>query len=88
MNLSVRIFLGYFLLLGFAVWFVMRTFTAELVPGMRQSLEEVLVDSGNLIAEMVSAELAAGVIADGDFAAAMERALRLARSEEAEYLPG
>ncbi len=73
MNLSVRIFLGYFLLLGFAVWFVMRTFTAELVPGMRQSLEEVLVDSGNLLAEMVSDELAAGVIADGDFAAAMER---------------
>lgn len=73
MNLSVRIFLGYFLLLGFAVWFVMRSFTAELVPGMRQSLEEVLVDSGNLLAEMVSAEVAAGSIADGNFAAAMAR---------------
>jgi hypothetical protein len=27
-------------------------------------------------------------VVEGDFAAAMERALRLARSEEAEYLPG
>ncbi|MEN8170364.1 MAG: two-component system sensor histidine kinase CreC [Pseudomonadota bacterium] len=71
MNLSVRIFLGYFLLLGFAVWFVMRTFTAELVPGMRQSLEEVLVDSGNLLAEMVSEEVATDSVTDGDFAAAM-----------------
>lgn len=71
MNLSVRIFLGYFLLLGFAVWFVMRTFTAELVPGMRQSLEEVLVDTANLLAEMVSGELVAGTVAEGDFAAAM-----------------
>jgi two-component system sensor histidine kinase CreC len=70
-NLSVRIFLGYFLLLGFAVWFVMRSFTAELVPGMRQSLEEVLVDSANLIAEIVRDEVVAGQVADGRFSDAM-----------------
>ncbi len=73
MNLSVRIFLGYFLLLGLALWYVMRSFTAELVPGMRQSLEEVLVDSANLLAEMVSSEAARGEIAGGEFAAAMRR---------------
>lgn len=72
MNLSVRIFLGYFLLLGLAVWLVMRSFSAELVPGMRQSLEEVLVDSANLLAEMVSAEVAAGSITEGNFSAAMQ----------------
>lgn len=72
MNLSVRIFLGYFLLLGFAVWFVMRSFTAELVPGMRQSLEEVLVDSANLIAEIVRDEVVAGQVADGRFSEAMK----------------
>lgn len=71
MNLSIRIFLGYFLLLGFATWFVMRTFTAELVPGMRQSLEEVLVDTANLTAEMVADEVAAGKVATGDFSRAM-----------------
>ncbi len=72
MNLSVRIFLGYFLLLGFAVWFVMRTFTAELVPGMRQSLEEVLVDTANLLAEVVSEEVASETVQTGRFAGAME----------------
>jgi two-component system sensor histidine kinase CreC len=71
-NLSVRILLGYFLLLGFAVWFVMRSFSAELVPGMRQSLEEVLVDSANLIAEIVRDEVASGQVAEGRFAEAME----------------
>ncbi|MCU7843020.1 MAG: two-component system sensor histidine kinase CreC [Candidatus Thiodiazotropha sp. (ex Monitilora ramsayi)] len=73
MNLSVRIFLGYFLLIGFAVWFVMRTFTAGLVPGMRQSLEEVLVDTANLLAELVVSEMAAEDVADGAFAEAMSR---------------
>ncbi|MCU7916548.1 MAG: two-component system sensor histidine kinase CreC [Candidatus Thiodiazotropha sp. (ex Gloverina cf. vestifex)] len=72
MNLSVRIFLGYFLLIGFAVWFVMRTFTAELVPGMRQSLEEVLVDTANLVAELVTQEMMAGRVTDGEFAEAMK----------------
>ena len=73
MNLSVRIFLGYFLLIGFAVWFAMRTFTAELVPGMRQSLEEVLVDTANLVAELVVSEMAAEDVVDGAFAEAMSR---------------
>lgn len=71
MNLSVRIFLGYFLLLGLALWFVLRTVSAELVPGMRQSLEEVLVDSANLLAEVVSEEVVKGTVTDGDFSAAM-----------------
>ncbi|MCB1925521.1 MAG: two-component system sensor histidine kinase CreC [Gammaproteobacteria bacterium] len=71
MNLSVRIFLGYFLLLGFAIWFVMRTFSAELVPGMRQSLEEVLVDTANLLAELVTNEVATGELQHGHFADAM-----------------
>jgi two-component system, OmpR family, sensor histidine kinase CreC len=59
-KLSVRIFLGYFILIGLAIWFVMRTFNAELVPGMRQTLEEVLVDTANLLAELVAEEVAQG----------------------------
>jgi two-component system, OmpR family, sensor histidine kinase CreC len=70
-NLSVRIFLGYFLLLGLAIWFVMRTFTAELVPGMRQSIEEVLIDTANLLAEIVQKDVAEGVAGTGDFATAV-----------------
>lgn len=72
MNLSVRIFLGYFLLLGLAIWFVMRTFTSELVPGMRQSIEEVLVDTANLLAEIVQDDVVSGMDTTGDFATAVK----------------
>lgn len=71
MNLSVRIFLGYFLLVGVAIWFVMQSFIAELVPGMRQSLEEVLVDTANLLAEVVKEEVARGAVDKADFSKAM-----------------
>jgi two-component system, OmpR family, sensor histidine kinase CreC len=70
-NLSVRIFLAYFLLLGFAIWFVMRSFSAELVPGMRQSLEEVLVDTANLVAELVADEMDQDALQGGRFESAM-----------------
>ena len=71
MNLSVRIFLAYFALVGIAVWFVMQSFNAELVPGMRQSLEEVLVDTANLLAEIVKEEVVQDSVNEGDFAADM-----------------
>jgi len=71
-KLSLRFFLAYFVLLGAAVWFVMQSFSEELVPGMRQSLEEVLIDTANLLAEVVSREVAQGRIGEGEFAAAME----------------
>jgi len=71
-RLSLRFFLAYFLLLGVAVGFVMQSFSEELVPGMRQSLEEVLIDTANLLAEVVSRELEQQRIGDGEFAAAME----------------
>ncbi len=73
MKLGQRIFLGYVLLLILAGWLFFDQFTKELVPGMRQSLEEALVDSANLLAEQVSQEVARGEIRQGDFAAAMAR---------------
>lgn len=73
MNLSVRLFLGYFLLAGIAIGIVVRTFTAELVPGMRQSLEEVLVDTANLMAVQVAAEVHNGKIDSGEFASVMKQ---------------
>jgi two-component system sensor histidine kinase CreC len=59
------------MLLGFAIWFVMRSFSAELVPGMRQALEEVLVDTANLLAELVADEVAEGELRQGRFDNAM-----------------
>lgn len=71
MSLSVRIFLAYFVLLALSITVVMQNITSELVPGMRQSLEEVLVDTANLLAEVVESEVAEGRIASGEFSKQM-----------------
>ena len=62
MNLSARIFLAYFILLRLSITVIMQNITSELIPGMRQSLEEVLVDTANLLAEVVEDEVARGQI--------------------------
>lgn len=71
MSLSLRIFLVLLLLIGLSIGFILDSVTTELVPGMRQSLEEVLVDTANLLAEIVETEVADGSIAEGDFANSM-----------------
>lgn len=68
MNLSARIFLAYFLLAALSVWSVMQSVTTELIPGMRQALEEVLIDTSNVLAELVREEMVRGGIERGDFA--------------------
>ena len=68
MNISVRLFFGYFLVVGLAAWFVLYTFVKESEPSIRQATEESLVDSANLLAELAAGELAAGRIEDGAFA--------------------
>jgi len=74
MNVSVRLFLGYFLMVGLAAWFVLNIFTHEAEPGIRQATEETLVDTAHLLAEMVAPELAGGTMAGGDFARALAAA--------------
>ena len=46
---------------------IMQNITSELVPGMRQSLEEVLVDTANLLAEVVEDEVRKNKITTGTF---------------------
>lgn len=76
MNISVRLFFGYFLVVGLAAWFVLYTFVKESEPSIRQATEESLVDSANLLAELAAGELAAGRINDGAFATAVAAALQ------------
>lgn len=71
MSFSLRIFVGFLLLVAAALWVSLQNFRQELVPGMRQSLEEVLVDTANLLAVMVQDEVLRGGMADGDFAEQM-----------------
>ncbi len=60
MPLGIRIFLVYFLFVGLAGWFVLSTVMDEIRPGVRQSTEETLVDTANLLAELLRADLRAG----------------------------
>ena len=76
MNISVRLFFGYFLVVGLAAWFVLYTFVQESEPSIRQATEESLVDSANLLAELAAGEFAAGRINDGAFATAVAAALQ------------
>jgi len=81
-NISVRLFFGYFLIVGLAAWFVLNTFTRETEPGIRQATEETLVDTAHVLAEMAALELAAGRINQGSFADAIRAAVR--RSPQAD----
>jgi two-component system sensor histidine kinase CreC len=60
MPLGVRIFLVYFLFVGLSGWFVMNTVMDEIRPGVRQSTEETLVDTANLLAELLRDDLRSG----------------------------
>ncbi len=72
MRIGLRIFLGYFLIVGLAAFFVMRVFVDEIKPGVRQAMESSLVDSANSLAVLAAADLRAGHIADGTFATAID----------------
>ena len=71
MRISSRILLGYFLIVGVAAWFVLTVFQQEVKPGVRQVLEDSLVNTANLLAELAAPALAAGTLADGDFSRAL-----------------
>ncbi len=60
MPLGVRIFLVYFFFVGLAGWYVLSTVMDEIRPGVRQSTEETLVDTANLLAEILRDEVKAG----------------------------
>ncbi len=68
MKISLKIFLGYFVLVGLAAWFVLTIFVDEVKPGVRQAMEDTLVDTANVLAELAVEDVKAGNIANGGFA--------------------
>ncbi|HEU0307034.1 MAG TPA: two-component system sensor histidine kinase CreC [Lysobacter sp.] len=75
MKIGLRIFLGYFVIVALAAFLLMRVFVAEVKPGVRQAMEDTLVDTANVLAELATADFLAGRINDGEFARRV-RALR------------
>src|SRR5688500_16768859 len=68
MKIGLRIFLGYFLIVALAALLLARVFVAEVKPGVRQAMEDTLVDTANVLAELATDDMLAGRIADGMFA--------------------
>lgn len=75
MRIGLRILLGYFLIVALAAFLLMRVFTQEIKPGVRQAMEDTLADTANVLAELATDDFLAGRIDDGRFAARV-RALR------------
>ena len=46
--------LGYFLIVGLAGVFIQRVFLAEAKPAVRQAIEDTLVDTANILAELAA----------------------------------
>lgn len=68
MRIGLRIFLGYFLIVAVAALLLARVFVAEVKPGVRQAMEDTLVDTANILAELAADDFLAGRIDHGDFA--------------------
>lgn len=52
MNFFIRFFVGYVLVAAVAVLLAMKLFSDQFVPGVRQSVEETLLQTANLLAEV------------------------------------
>ena len=68
MRLGIRLLFAFFLINGIAAFFVLRVFMAEIKPSVREVMEDMMVDTANILAELASDDLAAGRIGTGDSA--------------------
>lgn len=72
MRLGLRLAFGFLLITGLAAFFIMRVFMTEVKPSVREVMEDIMVDTANLLAETAARDLAAmppgGTLAGSDFA--------------------
>ena len=78
MNIGLRVLLGYFLIVALAALLVGKVFVEQVKPGVRQAMEDTLIDTANTLAELAADDMLAGNIGDGPFA----RRLEAVRSRE------
>ena len=71
MRIGLRLLLGFFLVLGLALFVVLRIFLEEVKPGTRLAMEDSLVDAAYSLAQLAAPDMKAGTIATGGFAQAM-----------------
>lgn len=68
MRIGLRVLLGTFVIVALAALLITRVFVAEVKPGVRQVMEDTLVDTANVLAELATDDLLAGRMATGRFA--------------------
>jgi two-component system, OmpR family, sensor histidine kinase CreC len=73
MKLGIRLLFAFFVLNGILAFFVLRVFSAEIKPSVREVMEDMMVDTANILAEMASEDLATGKIEGGNFSVQVRR---------------
>lgn len=77
MKLGLRLLLGFFLITGIAAFFVLRVFVLEIRPSVREVMEDMLVDTANILAELAHDDLArmpvGGTLTDSRFGASVRQ---------------
>ena len=82
MRLGIRLLFAFFLINGIAAFFVLRVFTAEIKPSVREVMEDMMVDTANLLAELASDDVAAGRLEREGAGSAFARHVRNYASRE------
>lgn len=59
MRLGLRLFLGFFLVAGLSAFILLRVVLGEFKPSVREVMEDMMVDTANLVAELARDDLAA-----------------------------
>lgn len=59
MHLGLRLLFAFVAITGLAAFFVLRVFVGEIQPSVREVMEDLMVDTANLLAEVAAPELAA-----------------------------
>ncbi|MGV8991512.1 MAG: two-component system sensor histidine kinase CreC [Thiobacillus sp.] len=59
MNFFIRFLVGYAIVTAVAVLFAMKLFSDQFVPGVRQSVEDMVLQTANLLAEVAAREMQA-----------------------------
>jgi len=59
MRLGLRLLFGFFLIAGLSAFVVLRLVLAEVKPSVREVMEDIMVDTANLLAELAQDDIAA-----------------------------
>ena len=72
MHLGIRLLFAVFAIIGLAAFFVLTVFVNEIKPSVAEVMEDMMIDSAHMLAELAAPELAKGTINSGDFARALK----------------